>query len=89
MTTISKSFAELKATGEGIGRSLHLVEVSFLPGEPARLLSLPAELASAGWHLHALAPPAREFTAALALATEAPALRCWACSPCAWLGRQH
>jgi 4'-phosphopantetheinyl transferase len=35
--------ALLKATGEGIGRSLNRVEVSFLPGEPARVLSLPAE----------------------------------------------
>ena len=33
--------AWLKAIGEGIGYSLNLVEVSFLPGEPARLLALP------------------------------------------------
>jgi 4'-phosphopantetheinyl transferase len=35
--------ALLKATGEGIAHSLNRVEVSFLPGEPARVLSLPAE----------------------------------------------
>jgi 4'-phosphopantetheinyl transferase len=35
--------ALLKATGEGIGRLLNQVEVSFLPGQPARVLSLPAE----------------------------------------------
>lgn len=33
--------AWLKATGEGIGRLLNQVEVSFMPGEPARLLTLP------------------------------------------------
>jgi len=33
--------AWLKATGEGIAHSLNRVEVSFLPGEPARLLHLP------------------------------------------------
>ena len=35
-----EALAMLKATGEGITRSLSLVEVSFLPGEPARLLAL-------------------------------------------------
>ncbi len=33
--------AWLKATGDGIGHLLNQVEVSFLPGEPAQLLSLP------------------------------------------------
>ena len=33
--------AWLKATGEGIGHLLGQVEVSFLPGQPAQLLSLP------------------------------------------------
>jgi 4'-phosphopantetheinyl transferase len=33
--------AWLKATGDGIGHLLSQVEVSFLPGEPARLLSVP------------------------------------------------
>ena len=35
--------ALLKATGEGIAHSLNRVEVSFLPGEPTRVLSLPIE----------------------------------------------
>ena len=35
--------ALLKATGLGIGSLLHKVEVTFLPGEPASVLSLPAE----------------------------------------------
>jgi 4'-phosphopantetheinyl transferase len=40
--------ALLKATGAGIAHSLNRVEVSFLPGEPARVLSLPVE-EYAGW----------------------------------------
>jgi len=49
--------AMLKATGEGITRSLSLVEVSFLPGEPARLLAIAGD-AKAGeeWFLQALLP---------------------------------
>jgi 4'-phosphopantetheinyl transferase len=59
--------ALLKATGEGIGHSLNRVEVSFLPGEPARVLSLPAEpWAGCEWSLFDLAiSPA--YAAALAL----------------------
>ena len=59
--------ALLKATGEGIGRSLNRVEVSFLPGEPARVLSLPAEpWAGCEWSLIELAiSPA--YAGALAL----------------------
>ena len=59
--------ALLKATGEGIGRSLNRVEVSFLLGEPARMLSLPPEQwASCEWSLVDLAiSPA--YAAALAL----------------------
>jgi len=59
--------AWLKATGEGIGRFLHLVEVSFLPGEPAKLLSIPRHLRSGGgWKLAAL-EPWRGYAAALAV----------------------
>lgn len=59
--------ALLKATGEGIGHSLNRVEVSFLPGEPARVLSLPNESwAGREWSLVDLAiSPA--YAAALAL----------------------
>lgn len=59
--------ALLKATGEGIGHSLGRVEVSFLPGEPARVISLPAEQWAGGaWSLADLSiSPA--YAAALAL----------------------
>jgi 4'-phosphopantetheinyl transferase len=53
--------AWLKATGEGIGHLLNVVEVSFLPGEPARFLSLPGgpkTTASWSWILHSLSPQA-------------------------------
>ena len=58
--------AWLKATGEGIGDSLHEVEVSFQPGEPARLVSLFGNAAATRlWTLCAL-DPAEEFIGALA-----------------------
>jgi 4'-phosphopantetheinyl transferase len=58
--------AWLKAIGEGIGRSLDRVEVSFLPEEPAQLLALPGNSKlAASWSLLALSP-APGFTAALA-----------------------
>ena len=61
--------ALLKATGEGIARSLRSVEVSFLAHEPARLLSLPAGTQPLNhWSLHEL-HPAPGFTAALAVAS--------------------
>jgi 4'-phosphopantetheinyl transferase len=69
--------AWLKATGEGIAHSLNLVEVSFLPGEPARLLNIPAHLSQgARWSLHELAP-AGHFVAAVAVAAEEIDLQCW------------
>jgi 4'-phosphopantetheinyl transferase len=69
--------AFLKATGEGIAQSLHLVEVSFLPGERTRLISLPEELAqSSKWQLHNL-QPADGFAAALAVSREDVELQCW------------
>jgi 4'-phosphopantetheinyl transferase len=63
--------AWLKATGEGITQSLGQVEVSFLPGEPPRLLSLPGgPEALSGWRLHDVdAGPA--CVAALATVAEA------------------
>jgi 4'-phosphopantetheinyl transferase len=66
--------AWLKATGEGIGHLLNKVEVSFLPGEPAKLLSLPQNTTSP-WTLTDLAP-APGFAGALAV-TSAPILSCW------------
>ncbi len=63
--------AWLKATGEGITESLGRVEVSFLPGEPARLLSLPAGAAALSrWRLHDL-DSAPGFVAALAVVADA------------------
>jgi 4'-phosphopantetheinyl transferase len=69
--------AWLKATGEGIAHSLKLVEVSFLPHEPARLLSLPGvgQLASR-WILSEL-HPAPGFAAAVAVASFPIQLRCF------------
>lgn len=59
--------ALLKATGEGITRSLSLVEVSFLPGEPARLLAVSGDTAKAAqWSLREL-QPAQEFVGAVAI----------------------
>jgi 4'-phosphopantetheinyl transferase len=51
--------ALLKATGEGITRSLSLVEVSFLLGEPARLVAVAGDTEKAKeWSLKQLAPAA-------------------------------
>ncbi len=69
--------AWLKATGEGLAHLLARVEVSFLPGESARWLSLPERQAhDADWMLHEL-EPAPNFTGALAVAAPRPRLRCW------------
>jgi len=69
--------AWLKATGEGIAQSLHLVEVSFLPGDQARLLHLPEGLGGQkAWSLHELVP-ALGFAGALAVGAETPVVRCW------------
>ena len=59
--------ALLKATGEGITRSLNLVEVSFLPGEPARLLAISGDAKAAeAWRLKELLP-AKGFAGAVAV----------------------
>jgi len=69
--------AWLKATGDGIAQYLNRVEVSFLPEEPARLLSLPREFQSEiTWSLHELAPAAG-FAAAMSVAAENPLVTCW------------
>jgi 4'-phosphopantetheinyl transferase len=62
--------ALLKATGEGITRSLSLVEVSFLPGKPARLLAISGdERRAAEWNLREMVP-AVGYTAAVAVKAE-------------------
>ena len=67
----------LKATGQGIGALLSQVEVSFLPGDPARLVRLPPETpAGAAWRLHSLAP-ATGFVGALAMPLPEVRLACW------------
>ena len=67
----------LKATGEGIGESLDKVEVAFLPGEPARLLTANGEPDPAPpWTLFDLAA-APGYAAALASLPGAPAPVCW------------
>jgi 4'-phosphopantetheinyl transferase len=48
--------ALLKATGEGIAYSLNKVEVTFRPGEPARLLALPENANGGEWFLKHLEP---------------------------------
>jgi len=59
--------ALLKATGEGITRSLSLVEVSFLPGEPARLLAISGDTEAAEqWALKEFTP-AHGFVGAVAI----------------------
>lgn len=75
--------ALLKATGEGITRSLSLVEVSFLPGEPAQLLAIAGDASTAAqWQSRELSP-APGFTGALAVQARDISLRCarWITSP--------
>jgi 4'-phosphopantetheinyl transferase len=58
--------ALLKATGEGIGHCLSQVEVTFLPGEPVRFLSLPRHVgALTEWRLKDL-PIEQGYAAGLA-----------------------
>ena len=69
--------AWLKAIGEGIAHSLSLVEVTFLPGEPARLLRLPGNSeTSQRWYLHDLRP-AKGFAGAVAALSGDTSVRCW------------
>jgi 4'-phosphopantetheinyl transferase len=68
--------ALLKATGEGITRSLSLVEVSFLQGESARLLAVSGDAAKAAqWSLRELTPAAG-FAGAVAVEAREVSVRC-------------
>ena len=68
--------ALLKATGEGITRSLSLVEVSFLPGKPARLLAIAGDASKAAeWAVCELSP-ATGFVGALAIKAENLTVQC-------------
>ena len=69
--------AWLKATGDGISEFLSKSEVSFLPDEPARFLSILGDTqAAAAWTLEDL-KPAEGFKAALAAPVQGVHLRCW------------
>jgi len=69
--------ALLKATGEGITRALNLVEVSFLPDEPACVLAISGDSEkAASWSLHALSP-APGFVGAVAIQARNTTLCCW------------
>jgi len=69
--------AWLKATGEGIVHSLKHVEVSFLPEERARFLSLPTEAGeTSNWRLHELLP-SPGFVGALATSAGVSRVECW------------
>jgi len=69
--------AYLKATGEGIADALPEIEVSLLPGGPARLERIAGdERAAALWSLHSLAPAAG-YIGALAVRAGDLKLNCW------------
>jgi 4'-phosphopantetheinyl transferase len=69
--------AWLKATGEGIGHLLNVVEVSFLVGEPLRFLSLPRQpRTAASWILHDFSPRPG-FVGALAISAQEASLHCY------------
>lgn len=69
--------AWLKATAEGIGDSLNQVEVSFLPGAPAQLISLFGSVESVqAWSLWELAP-APGYVGALAAPVNGARMNCW------------
>ena len=68
--------AWLKATGEGIAHLLGQVEVSFVPGESARLVKLPEGFAPlSSWSIFELTP-APGFAAACVVASGAAQLEC-------------
>lgn len=69
--------AFIKATGEGLSRSLYDVEVSLGPGVPARFLRVPGPPgAERAWSLHAF-EPAPGYTAAVAAPWPGSTLALW------------
>jgi 4'-phosphopantetheinyl transferase len=69
--------ALLKATGEGIGQALSTVEVSFLPGEPARLVNIAGGAEHAAqWSLHEFSP-AKGYVGATAIQARDIVVRNW------------
>ena len=69
--------AMLKATGEGLAGSLSSIEVSLLPGEPARVIRIAGDAQSAAqWSLRELSP-AEGFVGAVAVRAGEVRLQCW------------
>jgi 4'-phosphopantetheinyl transferase len=69
--------ALLKATGEGLGAALNGVEVSFLPGETARLVAIAGDTRCASeWNLEEFSPAAG-YVGAAAVRSQKMRLRCW------------
>jgi 4'-phosphopantetheinyl transferase len=69
--------AYLKASGEGLTRPLSQIDVSLVPGEPARLMSIDGDVKEASrWTLQELRP-APGFVAALAVEGQGWRLSCW------------
>jgi 4'-phosphopantetheinyl transferase len=67
----------LKATGQGITEMLDQIEVSFLPDEPARLISIGGSaMAGVEWTMQELAP-AGPFIGAVAAAVRGLRVSCW------------
>jgi 4'-phosphopantetheinyl transferase len=67
----------LKATGVGLSAEIDELEVSFLPGEPVRVLKFAGMALSADkWTLKDLSP-AENYVAAIAAATPEVKLSCW------------
>ena len=69
--------AFLKATGDGLAGNLDQIEVSLIPGEPAKLLSIPGDRQpSQSWLLHNF-KPAPDFLAAVAIKGIGLAINYW------------
>lgn len=69
--------AYLKASGEGLTRPLNQIDVSLVPGEPARLMSVDGDVKEASrWTLQELRP-VPGFVAALVVAGQGWRLSCW------------
>jgi 4'-phosphopantetheinyl transferase len=69
--------AYLKASGEGLTRPLSQIDVTLVPGETARLMSIDGDVKEASrWTLQELRP-APGFVAALAVEGQGWRLSCW------------
>jgi 4'-phosphopantetheinyl transferase len=74
--------AFVKATGDGLSRSLDEFELTMDPGEPARLLAIDGDQENAcRWSIHDL-KPGPGFAAAIAAEGLSMGLRCWQWTNC-------